>query len=340
MTLRERFRAALDFQPVDSLPALEWICWWDKTLERWAGEGLPAGLNREALLRWFGLDVHEWVWLSPRWTIPRPPGRARSEGLIETEADYERLVVPALAHPAVDRERLRRIAAAQARGEVILWLQLDGFFWFPREILGVERHLLAFYDQPGLLRRMNEDLCLYNLACLAQVLEVVTPEVMTFAEDLSYNHGPMLSRDQFETYIAPHYREIVPVLKRHGVIPMVDTDGDVTEVIPWFEAAGIEGCLPLERMAGVDVVAIRQRHPRWRMIGGFDKTVMHRGEAAMRAEFARLLPVMRSGGYIPTTDHQTPPDVSLASFREYVGLLKAYTCLAGAGPALQGTFTP
>jgi len=76
---------------------------------------------------------------------------------------------------------------------------------------------------------------------------------------------------------------------------MVDTDGDVTEVIPWLEEAGIEGCLPLERMAGVDVVEIRRRHPRWKMIGGFDKTVTHLGEQRIRRELDRLLPVMRSG---------------------------------------------
>ncbi|HBC87967.1 MAG TPA: hypothetical protein DCZ94_13535 [Lentisphaeria bacterium] len=38
----------------------------------------------------------------------------------------------------------------------------------------------------------------------------------------------------------------------------------------------------------------------------------------------RLLPVMRSGGYIPTTDHQTPPTVSLDAFKGYVKILKEY----------------
>ncbi len=331
MTTRERFRRALAFEAVDQLPAMEWICWWDQTLERWAGEGMPPKLGREDLLRWFGLEVHEWVWQSPRWRIPRAPGRARSQGVIDSEADYDRLVAPIFVNPEVDRPRLERIAVAQERGEVALWLQFDGFFWFPREIFGVEPHLFAFYDQPELMSCMNTDLCRYNLACLKQVLQILTPDVMTFAEDLSYNHGPMLSREQFETFIAPYYHQIVPLAKSHGVIPMVDTDGDVTPVIPWLQAAGIEGCLPLERMAGVDVAAIRRDHPRWRMIGGFDKTVMHLGEAAIRAEFERLLPVMRSGGYIPTTDHQTPPGVSLDDFRTYVRLLQEYCRKAGRG---------
>ncbi|MFZ2656750.1 MAG: uroporphyrinogen decarboxylase family protein [Victivallales bacterium] len=324
MNNRERFNSAMNFEKVDRLPAMEWICWWDKTLERWYSEGLPANLDREDILRWFGLDVHEWVWISPRWKIKRPEGRDRSEGVIETEAEYDRLVAPAFSNPEIDRKRLSLIAEKHAKGEVVVQLQFDGFFWFPREIFGVERHLFSFFDQPELMQRMNEDLCRYNISCLEQVLEILTPDMMTIAEDLSYNNGPMLSREQFEQFVTPYYRKIVPAAKERGIIPMVDTDGDVTEVIPWLQSAGIEGCLPLERMAGVDVAELRRRYPDWKMIGGFDKTIMHLGEEAIRREFERLLPVMRSGGYIPTTDHQTPPAVSIDNFRDYVRTLKEY----------------
>ncbi|NLG26297.1 MAG: hypothetical protein GX557_00165, partial [Chloroflexi bacterium] len=56
----------------------------------------------------------------------------------------------------------------------------------------------------------------------------------------------------------------------------------------------------------------------------FDKTVMHQGEKAMRAEFERLLPTMRTGGFVPSVDHQTPPDVSLDTYRVYLRLLREY----------------
>ena len=95
-------------------------------------------------------------------------------------------------------------------------------------------------------------------------------------------------------------------------------------MIPWLEGVGLEGLLPLERMAGVDVGVIRQRHPRFGMIGAFDKMVMSEGEAAIRGEFERLLPTMRSGGYIPSVDHQTPPGVSFEQYHCYLALLREY----------------
>ena len=37
----ERFRAVMNFEPVDRRPRWEWAMWWDQTIERWHGEGLP-----------------------------------------------------------------------------------------------------------------------------------------------------------------------------------------------------------------------------------------------------------------------------------------------------------
>jgi uroporphyrinogen-III decarboxylase len=78
-------------------------------------------------------------------------------------------------------------------------------------------------------------------------------------------------------------------------------------------------------MAGVDVNRIRAKHPKWCMIGGFDKTVMHKGEAALRAEFERIKPAVLAGYYIPSCDHQTPPAVSVDDYRLYVRLLHEFS---------------
>ncbi|MFQ9800558.1 MAG: hypothetical protein ACLR23_18405 [Clostridia bacterium] len=94
---------------------------------------------------------------------------------------------------------------------------------------------------------------------------------------MSYNHGPMLSKSLFDEFIAPYYQKVVPALQSYGVSVLIDTDGDVEPMISWFSECGIEGVLPLERQAGVDVSRIRQQYPKWKMLGGFDKTIMHLG---------------------------------------------------------------
>jgi uroporphyrinogen-III decarboxylase len=106
---------------------------------------------------------------------------------------------------------------------------------------------------------------------------------------------------------------------------IVDTDGDVTQLVPWLQAVGVAGVLPLERQAHVDGLKLREQFPNWRMIGHYNKLVMNQGEEAMRAEFERLMPLMKSGGFIPSVDHQTPPGVSLENYRRYLTLLNEYT---------------
>lgn len=69
----------------------------------------------------------------------------------------------------------------------------------------------------------------------------------------------------------------------------------------------------------------RELYPQFRFVGHFNKLVMHLGEEAIRAEFERLLPLMKRGGFIPSVDHQTPPGVSLEQYRCYLRLLNEYT---------------
>jgi len=150
------------------------------------------------------------------------------------------------------------------------------------------------------------------------------PTFMTIAEDMSYNHGPMISKQTFDAFVAPYYRQLVPRLMERDIMPFVDTDGDVTLLVPWLEAVGVNGVLPLERQAKVDGLRLRKRYPRLRMVGHFDKMTMNKGEAAMRAEFERLIPLMKTGGFIPSVDHQTPPGVSLEQYGVYLRLLREY----------------
>lgn len=329
MTNRERMQAVLNHQKPDRLPMVEWATWWNLTVERWQEEGVPAPEGPDALQNYFGLDPLRQIWVRPR-SNQCPGPASHGAGILWDEEGYEAMKPLLFPEDGIREavETARQWKEGHEKGEYAQWLTLEGFFWFPRTLFGIESHLYAFYDQPELMHRMNQDLTDFHLRCLTQLLPVMEPEFMTFAEDMSYNHGPMISKELFDEFMLPYYRQVIPVLKEAGVRVFIDTDGNVEPLIPWFKEAGIEGVLPLERQAGVDVNRIRREHPEWLMIGGYDKTIMHLGEEAMRREFERLLPAMKSGGYLPSVDHQTPPDVSAEQYRTYVRLLEEYAAKA------------
>ncbi len=328
MTTRERFLRTMNFEAVDRLPMLEWATWWDKTITRWKGEGLEIaprpGLHEgEALQLQMGLDLHLQSWIGFQ-TAATPRPAYHGAPIVTSMEEYERVKETLYPERPLNDARMRFIADMQKKGDAVAWITLEGPFWGPRTLLGIEPHLFAFYDEPELMHAINRDLAAYNKRVYEQVCQYFIPDFMTFAEDMSYNNGPMLSEALFDEFLLPYYREQIPAIKARGTRVFIDSDGDITLALPWFARAGIEGILPLERQAGVDLEKLRKTHPNFLFIGHFDKMTMPLGEEAMRAEFERLLPVMRQGGFAPSVDHQTPPGVSLENYRIYLRLFREY----------------
>jgi len=326
-TVRSRFAKTIRGEtPTDRYPLIEWAIWWNLTINRWKEEGLPEDLDGAGMKRYFGLDVDYQHWFPG--IRPEAPRPAEHEPWVRSEADYEALLPYLYPEPiAFDDPVWKQRIQEHQNEEALIWFTVHGSFWWPRVLFGIEPHLYAFYDNPSLMNRMNEDNLRHSLKCIDAICNVCQPDFMTVAEDMSYNHGPMISKDLFDEFMAPFYRELTAVLHKKGVPVIVDSDGMVEPLVDWFSEVGVQGILPLERMAGVDVARIRENHPKWMMIGGYDKTVMHKGEEAMRREFERLMPTVRTGGYLISVDHQTPPGVSLDDYRLYLRLLKEYLAI-------------
>ncbi len=324
MTNTQRFIKLMNFEPdIDRTPIREWAGWWDQTLNNWWAQGLPRDRD---INEFFGQDRLIQFCLPIRDEGCPQPSHFGAP-IMTDEKEYEAIRPYLYTDRLLQwiRDTLTQFAQTHSYEDWPCWFSLDGFFWFPRTLFGIENHLLAFYDYPDLMTRINQDLCEYYKKVLEIVFDCIRPVFMSFAEDMSYNLGPMLSKEHYDQFLLPYYKQLVPIIQSYGTKVFIDTDGNVEPLIPWFLEGGIEGIFPLERMAGVDVNRIRQKYPRLLMMGGFDKTVMHLGEEAMRTEFERILPVIRSGGYFPSVDHQTPPDVSLENYWIFMKLLREYS---------------
>ena len=307
--------------------------WWDETVTSWKQQGLPADLESVfEIARYFDLDPYQQFWFSTtEATIEAEQHHV--EGIVSNMDDYLRVRPSFFPDHSAAIESMRPWAERQAEGEAVVWATLEGFFWFPRTLMGFTKISLAFYDQPELLHQINEDLCQFNLGLLDQIEKACVPAFFTIAEDMSYNNGPMISEQVFNEFLTPYYRRIVPRMQEMNAKVLVDTDGDVTMMVPWLMREGIDGVLPLERQAAVDGLAMRQQFPKLCMVGHFNKMVMDKGEEAMREEFERLLPLMQSGGFIPSVDHQTPPHVTMEQYLVFRRLLDEYTSKGTAVPS-------
>jgi hypothetical protein len=222
------------------------------------------------------------------------------------------------------------LAAGHDAGDYSVRLNLEGFFWVPRELMGIENHMYAFYDEPELMHDINEFIFEVYSTKLLKVIDIVRPDVIYFMEDLSGKTGPMISGQSFGEFVGNYYKRIIPLFKEHGAVNVfVDTDGDFKQLIPDFIKSGVDGFLPMDVSAGMDIVEIRGLFPELKFIGGYNKLVIADGPAAIDREFERILPVIRSGGYIPGADHQIAPSTPLENYKYYISRLHEVMKQAG-----------
>jgi len=332
MTNRERFVNTLNFKPVDRMPLYEGSTWWNKTIHAWREEGLPKNLDKFGIFKYWGLDDHRQIHLL---NCEMEIAEYQLEGeedhvkiFIRDESDYEK-ILPALypddyLEDSGIADLLHDLKPAHDAGEFPIWFTTEGYFWFPRVLFGIQPHLYSFYEQPELYHRICNDLANYHMKLFDEFCSILVPDYIVMMEDMSYNNGPMISQDMYNEFVGAYYEKVLPAMKNRGVKVFVDTDGDFSMMIPWMQKSGIDGVTPLERQAGVDVNQIRLDHPDLLMLGGFDKMTMSRGEEAMREEFERLIPIMKSGGYILSVDHQTPPNVTMENYKIYRRLQDEY----------------
>lgn len=351
MTNRDRERETLDF----GLPGLrgsveETFYPWDLTARRFYGEGLPEDIYQGLCLpqespweKYFKVSFGKPVMDYEKYFSFDPLRRIKfllpfgSDSGIKIHSWQEWETVKQRAAKELEdyfnEEYIKKaygcLAVGHRRGDYPIRLSIEGFFWIPRELLGVEEHLYAFYDEPELIHDMNRYALKIYETYLPMLFSVIQPDVVYIQEDLSGKNGPMISPECFREFIGNYYRELIPMLKEHGCGNVfVDTDGDFMRLIPEFIAAGVDGFLPMDVNAGMDIVAVRREYPGLKFIGGFNKLKISEGPEAIDLEFERIGSVIRQGGYIPGADHQVAPSASLDNYRYYIKKLHKAMALA------------
>lgn len=200
-----------------------------------------------------------------------------------------------------------------------------GFFGPIRNLMGLENLCIAFYEQPALVERMVAQRADLLIEVTGAILEHTEIDTFWFWEDMAYNHGSLVNPRLFRQFALPHYRRVVDFVRSRGVRHVgLDSDGNITELIPIWLDAGIDFLWPFEVAAGMDVLAVRRQYGHGLALGGgIPKQAVAIGGEEMRRAVDRVMPLVEDGGYIPELDHGAPPDITWPHFRDYMEYLLA-----------------
>jgi len=351
MTDKQRFLACMDYQPVDHTPFWDWGAW-PESIERWLKEGYQPNFNDPARLADERLFFGEWFFPNPpfaRTVVSEDETHVtyiNHEGIlmkerkdqpmssmpqflkfpVETRADFrkfwrERMNADLAQRIGPGWQAQLRLWSADERPFGIISDRWGGFFGPLRNLVGVEKLCMLFYDDPAFVEEMMEANADFIIAMMGQILDATSLDAFIFWEDMGYKAGPLISPAHARKFMLPRYRRVVDFLRSRGVKYIgLDSDGQVDLLIPVWLDAGLNCLYPFEVQAGMDVLAVRRKYGKeLRIWGGVDKRALALGPDAIDAELARVHPMMLEGGYIPHTDHSIPPDVP---FQNYVYYMK------------------
>ena len=206
-----------------------------------------------------------------------------------------------------------------------MWADREGGFYGPlRNLFGMEALSLLFYDDIKFVEEVLDQKAEAMIRIINRICEDITFDYFVFWEDMCYKNGPLLSPEMFDKYLVPRYRKVTDCIRSKGCDTIfVDSDGVVSSLIPLWLKAGVNGNLPFEVQAGMDVVKFRKEYGKdLLMIGGIDKRALAKGRKEIDAEMKRVAPLVEQGGYIPWLDHSVPPDVSYDNFLYYMEQLE------------------
>jgi hypothetical protein len=355
MNDKQRFIECMNYGNPDRAPFYEFM-WptWPETVERWAQEGGydPQQSN-------FGCD--RWV-VEYSWFYPTPPFEREiiaddektvtyvdSQGIIlkEFKANPLSSMPQFIRFPVETREDFRKFWKERMRPDlterigpdwreklgrhknrdyplVVIADRWGGYFGSLRNLVGVERLCVMFYDDPAFVEEMMEADAEFLISMLAQILEETDIDLFGFWEDMAYKTAPLISPEHVRKYMLPRYKKVVDFGRSRGVRFFgLDSDGNIDSLIPVWLDAGIDILYPFEVQAGMDVLVIRKKYGRNPCIwGGIDKRTLAEGFTEIDRELIRIEPLIRDGGYIPMLDHSAPPDISFKNYCYFLQQLR------------------
>lgn len=220
-------------------------------------------------------------------------------------------------------QRTANVARLASEGAIVCQMLVGGYMYL-RALMGPERLLYTFYDDPDLIHECMRTWFTLADAVTARHQERVTLDELFFGEDICYNGGSLISPDMIREFLFPYYQQLIANVKKRQLDKkrtlhiQIDTDGRSTDVIDLYRSIGMDYMSPFEVAAGCDVVAIRKKYPDLLLSGGIDKRILAEGMEAIDRELDRIMPFMVSqGGYIPTCDHGVPEEVSFENYMHY-----------------------
>ena len=350
MTTFERMQKIYRHETPDRVPVTDWF--WESTLWRWRREGLPAHVDLEDF---FGIDRFRLLTVgvidtSPRferlvleetdaYIIERDAWGATTKNYKPISATFQHieqelkdkdswLKIKQRMTPDKDRINWDVFSNNHAKWRKDgSWIQVGpwaGYDVINTRMCNTETILYAMCDDPDWVADMfntQTDLAL-DLCQMLFDAGYAFDELLWY-DDMAYKNGLIFSKKIWEELVKPYQKKAMDWAHNHDIKFHLHCCGNIGPLIPELMDLGMDMLNPLEVKAGMNPVRIKKQYgDRLALRGGFDARNWSDFEK-MQEDIQIVLPeMMKSGGYVFSSDHSIPDDVSLENYRRIVDFVK------------------
>ncbi len=353
MTTHERMSNIFNHRQPDRAPITDIA--WDSTIARWESEGMPKGadwqeffgIDRIKMINTYELDTspqfEEFVIEETdthrieqdKWgaTIKNfKPISATFEHLEQKVFDpdsWKKAKECMIPDPArIDWNFLKRnYRNWREQGSWITVAPWFGYDIVSTRMCNSETILVAMAEEPEWVKDMFDTGCDLSL----KLLDIMWERGYEFDEllwydDMAYKNSTLFSRQMWYDLVRPYQLKTVEWAHGHGVKAHLHCCGNINSLIDDLIDIGIDMLNPLEVKAGMDPLEVKKQYgDRLALRGGFDARHWEFADEAL-ADINKMLPTLcEKGGYVFSSDHSIPHDVSLENYKKIVEAVKNNT---------------
>lgn len=144
------------------------------------------------------------------------------------------------------------ILAARAQGELISrGLRHGHTFLQLCDIRGYENLMFDMCDENPNLLELIDMVERFNMGLIERYCRLGV-DVMSYAEDLGMQTGPMISPDHFAKYILPSYERLIRPARESGALIHMHSDGDLHQLIDGILSVGVDIINLQDLVNGID----------------------------------------------------------------------------------------
>lgn len=344
----ERFKRMYEHREADRIPITDSP--WAGTIRRWRNEGMPADTDWRD---YFDVDKNSSISvnISPRfpekiieetdryvisttaWGLTKKSFKQEDSTpemldfkVTTAEAWEQAKAQMTLEDDRIPWERLKRAFPKwRAEGH---WITAE--FWFGFDVthswmMGTENLLIAMMEEPELVTDMFETYLDRCEKLFGRIWDAGYHfDEIRWPDDMGYKGTTFFSPATYRELLQPYHKRAVDWAHERGIYARLHSCGNIMTLMPDIVATGVDALNPLEVKAGMDSFKLKMEYgDRLVLHGGINAAQWGNTEAVI-AEIREKVPVLKeNGGYIFSSDHSIPNNVTLENMKRIVAEAKS-----------------